>query len=288
MDGDRRPLHAAAVAGSGVAAHRDGLPVGAEMSFHWEMLSDARRNETYRAAIAGLVSGKVVYDLGAGVGPMSLYAVQAGARRVYGVETDRDAYQYLRRLARRFPQVVPMRTDAVRGTLPEEAPDVVVCEMWSSWLTDWPMVQALNRIRRRAPRCAVIPARAHHVLQLAYADHRAGTALDFTPGDYAAIFGDPGAVEELSLPVLAATTDFQAAVAPLDTTVSLVPLSTGTVNSLRLWSYEEVRDGHPSPRVGTRSDVLIRWIRPTRVTRGRRVRVRIRHRWDARLRLAVL
>lgn len=287
MDSDRRPLHAAAVAASGVPVPGDPT-VGAEMSFHWEMLTDARRNETYRTAIAAAVPGRVVYDLGAGIGPMSLYAMQAGARRVYGIETDGDAYQYLRRLARRFPQLVPLRTDAVRGTLPEEIPDVVVCEMWSSWLTDWPMVQALNRIRRRAPRCVVIPVRAHHVLQLAYAEHRAGPALDFGPGAYAAIFGDPGAVEEISLPVLAATTDFHDTVPPIDATVSLTPLSSGTVNSLRLWSYEEVRDGHPSPRVGTRSDVLIRWIRPMRVTRGRRVRVRIRHRWDPRLRLAVV
>ena len=266
----------------------DGVQMGAEMSFHWEMLSDARRNETYRAAIAGAVAGRVVYDLGAGVGPMSLYAVQAGARRVYGIETDRDAYWYLRRLARRFPQIVPLRSDVVRGALPEEAPDVVVCEMWSSWLTDWPMVQALNRIRRRAPACAVIPVRGHHVLQLTYADHRAGTALDFVPGTSVAIFGDPGAVEEMSLPVLAATTDFHGQISPLDAAVALTPLSTGTVNSLRLWSYEEVRDGHPSPRAGTRSDVVIRWVRPFRVRRGRRVRVRIRHRWDARLRLTLL
>jgi SAM-dependent methyltransferase len=266
----------------------DGARVSTEMSFHWEMLSDSRRNEVYRAAIASAVSGRVVYDLGAGVGPMSLYAVQAGARRVYGIETDRDAYQYLRRLARRFPQFVPVRGDVVRGALPDEAPDVVICEMWSSWLTDWPMVQALNRIRRRAPHCAVIPVRAHHALQLAYAEHRAGTALAFVPGSYAAVFGDPGAIEEMSLPALAATTDFQAAVPPVDTIVSLVPLTGGLVNSLRLWSYEEVQDGHPSPRTGTRSDVLIRWVRPFRVTRGRRVRVRIRHRWDAGLRVTIL
>lgn len=264
------------------------MGMGTEMTFHWEMLRDSRRNDAYRAAIAGQAPGRIVYDLGAGVGPMSLYAVEAGARRVYGIETDRDAYQYLRRLARRFPQFVPVRGDVVRGALPEEAPDVVVCEMWSSWLTDWPMVRALNRIRRRAPRCAVIPVRGHHVLQLAYADHHAGTAFEFVPGAYVAIFGEPGAVEEMSLPVLAATTDFQDAVPPIDTIVSLVPLTSGPVNSLRLWSYEEVREGHPSPRAGTRGDVLIRWVRPFRVTRARRVRVRIRHRWDAALRFTIL
>lgn len=265
-----------------------GAQVGAEMGFHWEMLSDSRRNATYRAAIAGAVPGRVVWDLGAGVGPMSLYAMEAGARRVYAIETDRDAYQYLRRLARRFRHLVPVRGDAVRGTLPDEPPDVVICEMWSSWLTDWPMVQVLNRIRRRAPRCTVIPARAHHVLQLGYADHHAGAALAFVPGTYAAVFGDPGAIEEMSLPVLAAMTDFQAPIPPLDVTLALVPLASGTVNSLRFWSYEEVRDGHLSARAGTRSDVLIRWVRPFRVTRGRRVRVRIRHRWNERLRCVIL
>lgn len=259
-----------------------------DMSFHWEMLSDSRRNDVYRAAIAGAAPGRVVYDLGAGIGPMSLYAMQAGATRVYGIETDRDSYRYLRRLARRFPQFHPVRGDAVRGTLPEEGPDLVICEMWSSWLTDWPMVQALNRIRRRAPRCTVIPARGHHVLQLGYADHHAGAALEFAADAYAAVFGDPGAIEEISLPALAATTDFQRIVPALDTTVSLVPLTSGTVNSLRFWSYEEVRDGHPSPRIGTRGDVVIRWVRPFRVTRGRRVRVRIRHRWDMRLRCTIL
>lgn len=262
--------------------------VGAEMSFHWEMLSDGRRNATYRAAIAGAAPGRVVYDVGAGVGPMSLYAMEAGARRVYAIETDRDAYQYLRRLARRFPDLVPLRGDALRGPLPDEPPDVVICEMWSSWLTDWPMVAVLNRVRRRAPRCTVIPARGHHVLQLGYADHHAGAALDFAPGTSAAVFGEPGAIEEMSLPVLAAMTDFQAAVPALDATVALVPLANGTVNSLRFWSYEEVRDGHLSPRAGTRSDVLIRWVRPFRVTRSRRVRIRIRHRWDDRLRCVIL
>jgi type I protein arginine methyltransferase len=272
-------------------AEREGgarAQVGAEMGFHWEMLSDGRRNAAYRAAIAAAAPGRVVYDVGAGVGPMSLYATEAGARRVYAIETDRDAYPYLRRLARRFPDLVPVRGDALRGPLPDETPDVVICEMWSSWLTDWPMVQVLNRIRRRAPRCVVVPARGHHVLQLGYADHYAGPALAFTPGTYAAVFGDPGAIEEMSLPVLAAMTDFQATVPALDTTVALAPLATGTVNSLRLWSYEEVRDGHLSPRAGTRSDVLIRWVRPFRVTRGRRVRVRIRHRWNDRLRCAIL
>jgi SAM-dependent methyltransferase len=262
--------------------------MGPEMSFHWEMLSDSRRNDAFRTAIAAAVPGRVVYDIGAGVGPMSLFALRAGARRVYGIESDRDAYGYLRRLARTFPQFVPVRGDAVRGTLPEEPPEVVICEMWSSWLTDWPMVQVLNRIRRLAPRCAVIPVRGHHVLQLAYADHRAGAELAFAPGTYAAVFGDPGAVEEMTLPGLAATTDFQHAVRPIETTVALAPLASGAANAIRLWSYEEINDGHPSPRIGTRGDVLIRWIRPVRVRRGRRVRVRIRHAWNAGLRLAVL
>jgi len=49
------------------------------------MLNDFERNAAYRAAIRESAAGRVVYDLGAGVGPMSFYALAAGARRVVGL-----------------------------------------------------------------------------------------------------------------------------------------------------------------------------------------------------------
>lgn len=264
-----------------------GDPMPADLGFHWGMLNDHDRNAAYRAAIRRAAPGRVVYDLGAGVGPMSYYALRAGAKQVYAFEVDPDVLPHLRRLKRTFPNFVPIWTDVLRGHLPEEPPDVVVCEMWSTWLTDWPMIRALARILRRAPRARVIPARGHHVLQLVQARHRSGVPFLAAPGSEATVFGEPFDTGEMSLPALAFSTDFQRRIRPIDVTVSLTPLTTGTVNAIRLYSYEEVSPGHILPRIGTRCDELLRWIAPLRVQRGRRVRVRIRHRWDAGLRITV-
>lgn len=258
-----------------------------EVGYHWYMLNDHDRNDAYREAIRRIAPGRIVYDLGAGVGPMSYYALTAGATRVYGFEVDREIYPYLRRLTGTFPNFVPIRADARRAALPREVPDVVVCEMWSAWLTEWPMVQVLNRIRRRAPGVRVVPARGHHVVQLVQARHRSDLPVQFPAGAEAALFGEPLATAEMSLPALVSVTEFRRRVPPINAVVDLVPLTTGTVNAVRLFSYEEVSAGHLLPRTGTRTDELLRWIGPIEVRRGRRVRLRVTHRWDTRLRLRV-
>ena len=56
------------------------------LSFHRFLLSDKAR-ELYRRALFDQVrSGDVVLDLGTGTGILALFACQAGARRVYGIE----------------------------------------------------------------------------------------------------------------------------------------------------------------------------------------------------------
>jgi predicted RNA methylase len=258
-----------------------------DVGYHWGMLNDYDRNAAYRTAIRRAAPGRILYDLGAGVGPMSYYALTAGARRVYGFEVDREAYPSLRRLTRRFPNFVPIRSDILRGRLPRDVPDVIVCEMWSAWLADWPMVRALRRILRRAPAAFVIPARAHHVAQLVQARHRAGFPVVFPPGTQATTFGEAFATADMSLPALVCVTDFHTPIAPIDLTVPLLPLTTGAVNAIRFYSYEEVSKGHVLPRIGTRSDELLQWITPVHVRGGHRVRVRIQHRWDTGLRASM-
>jgi predicted RNA methylase len=259
-----------------------------DLGFHWGMLNDPDRNSAYRAAIRRAAPGRVVYDLGAGVGPMSYYALASGARRVYGFEVDPDVYPYLRQLKRRFENFVPIWTDIVNGRLPKDPPDVVVCEMWSTWLTDWPMVKALRRILHRTPAARVIPACGYHVLQLVQARHRSGMPIQLVPGTEAAVFDQPFATSDMSLPALACVTEFRHRIPPIDVVVSVIPLATGTANAIRLYSYEEVSAGHILPRLGTRSDEMLRWITPLSVRRGRRVRVRIRHRWDTDLKITVV
>ena len=257
----------------------------ADVGFHWVMLNDYDRNAAYRAAISRIASGRIVYDLGAGVGPMSYYALTAGARRVYAFEVDPDAYPYLTRLTRTFPNFRALRTDVTRERLPREAPELVVCEMWSAWLTEWPMIKTLNRIRRRAAGVRVIPARAYHCVQLVQARHRAELPIEFAAHAEATLFNDACAVGEMSLPAFACKTDFQRLVGPVDVGVEITPLTTGTVNAVRLYSYEEVSVGLILPRLQTRADELVRWLPPMRARRGRPIRLRIRHRWDSGLRI---
>lgn len=258
-----------------------------DAGYHWMMLNDYDRNAAYRAAIRRAVPGRVVYDLGAGVGTMSYYALKAGASRVYGFEVDRDAHPYLVKLRRAFPQFTPLRADLRRGRLPSERPDVVVCEMWSAWLVEWPMVRVLNRIRRAAPSSLTIPVRGYHVVQLVHIAHRARVPLQVAPGTAAGVYDENFATAEMSLPALACATDFDTPIGPVDAEVSLVPLTSGIVNGVRLFSFEEVSPGGILPRIGTRKDEILRWVRPLRVTRGRRLRVRIQHRWDGSPRVRV-
>lgn len=258
-----------------------------DVGYHWYMLNDYDRNRAYRDAIRTAAPGRIVFDLGAGVGPMSYYALAAGAARVYGFEIDREIFPFLHRLTRSHPNFAAIRGSALRARLPRDGPDVVVCEMWSAWLTDWPMVQILNRIHRRRPRVRVIPACGYHIVQLVSARHRSDLPVRFPPGAEASTFGEPLATSDMSLPALACVTDFQDRIAPLDAVVTLTPFATGTVNAVRLYSYEEVSAGLVLPRTGTRTDELLRWIRPIRVRRGARVRLRVRHRWGPGLSVRV-
>ncbi|XP_060577099.1 protein arginine N-methyltransferase 6-like [Ruditapes philippinarum] len=63
---------------------------------HEEMLSDTVRTNAYRYAILKnyeKIRGKVVADIGAGTGILSVFCVQAGAKKVYAIEASDMAKQ---------------------------------------------------------------------------------------------------------------------------------------------------------------------------------------------------
>ena len=63
---------------------------------HEEMLKDEVRTKSYMKAIDSnrhLFQGKVVLDVGAGLGILSMFAARAGAKKVYAVECSGIAQQ---------------------------------------------------------------------------------------------------------------------------------------------------------------------------------------------------
>lgn len=122
-----------------------------ELWIHRQMLSDQTRGKLYRRAFFEVIRpGDVVLDVGAGTGLLSLFAAQAGAKKVYAVERTRIA-----ELAGQLIQLNGMAEviSLIRGEiesveLPEKA-DVIVSELLGPYGVDENMLPALALARDR-------------------------------------------------------------------------------------------------------------------------------------------
>lgn len=126
------------------------------------MMADNPRMRAYAQAIAAVCPGKVVCEVGVGLGPLSLMALKAGARKVYGIEGNPPAIDLATRVmaangfdATRFIPVPGMSTAV---TLPEPV-DVVLSETLDSLGLGENTVHLLGDARRfLAPGGVFIPA----------------------------------------------------------------------------------------------------------------------------------
>ena len=108
------------------------------LEVHRLMLGDQIRNETYRKAIANAVkSGDVVLDIGAGTGILSLFAAQAGARKVYAVERTKMAEMAEALIKKNGMEdcVTVIRADAETIQLQENV-DVIISEWMGGYGVD--------------------------------------------------------------------------------------------------------------------------------------------------------
>ncbi len=105
---------------------------------YYEMMSDPVRTDAFRRAVKRAVRpGDVVVDLGAGLGILSFFALQAGARKVYAIEK-MDSIELFREVARLNgldKRIVFIHGNSKECTLDEKA-DVIVSETLGSFALD--------------------------------------------------------------------------------------------------------------------------------------------------------
>lgn len=130
---------------------------------HRLLVADEVRTRAFRDSIDAVVeSGAVVVDVGAGSGILSLFAAQAGARRVYAIERAPGAAAIAQQMVadNGFQEIVHvLQTDAEAALLPERA-DVIVSEWLGCYGVDENMLAPVLTIRDRwlKPGGTIIPS----------------------------------------------------------------------------------------------------------------------------------
>ncbi|KAM3860851.1 protein arginine N-methyltransferase 6 [Diretmus argenteus] len=138
-----------------------------DVTIHEEMIADHVRTNTYRSGIlrnSESIRGKVVLDVGAGTGVLSVFCVQAGARKVYAVEACSIADQAVKIVKQNHMED---RIQVIRGTvetvdLPEMV-EVIVSEWMGYALLHESMLNSVLYARDKwlkKPGGLILPSRA--------------------------------------------------------------------------------------------------------------------------------
>ena len=118
---------------------------------YYAMTNDERRNACYRAAIARIVPGKSVVDIGTGADALlARFAIEAGARKVYAIEMLPESFDRAAKLLAQKgleSRIHLIYGDATRVELPEKV-DVCVSELLGMIASSEGAAVILNRARR--------------------------------------------------------------------------------------------------------------------------------------------
>ncbi len=99
------------------------------------LMADSVRMDRYREAIRRVCAEKIICEIGVGLGPLSLMALQAGAKRVYGIELGRDVLEFTTKIARDHgfdaSRFIPLPGLSTEIELPERV-DVILSETLDS------------------------------------------------------------------------------------------------------------------------------------------------------------
>ncbi|XP_035233957.1 probable protein arginine N-methyltransferase 6 isoform X2 [Stegodyphus dumicola] len=125
----------------------------ADLSIHRVMIGDYTRTQTYRKAILTnykLFHQKVVLDVGAGTGILSLFCAQAGAKKVYAIEASSIATEAQKVVATNgyADRIIVMQEKMEDANLPEKV-DIIVSEWMGYMLMYESMLPSLLYARDR-------------------------------------------------------------------------------------------------------------------------------------------
>jgi precorrin-6B methylase 2 len=161
---------------------------------YYQMLSDKVRMESFRKAIQKSVRrGDVVVDLGAGTGILGIWALQAGASRVYAIEQS-DSIELAREIAKVngcVDRIDFIKANSLEVELDQKA-DVLVSETLGSFAIDENLLRFLPDARQRllkpggrilpsALRLFAAPVEAPEIWDKVDFWHRRPGGVDFSP-----------------------------------------------------------------------------------------------------------
>ncbi|KAH8382213.1 hypothetical protein KR009_002369, partial [Drosophila setifemur] len=132
---------------------------------HHEMLSDKVRTSTYRSALLeneATVRGKTVLDVGCGTGILSIFASQAGASQVVGIDNSEIVYTAMDIVRKNKVQNVKLVKGRLEDTeLPEEKYDIIISEWMGYFLLYESMLDSIIYAREHhlSPNGIILPSR---------------------------------------------------------------------------------------------------------------------------------
>ncbi|XP_030760142.1 protein arginine N-methyltransferase 6 [Sitophilus oryzae] len=127
-----------------------------DLEIHKLMLKDSTRNNAYQKAILNNknnILNKVVLDVGAGTGILSILCAQAGARKVYAVEAS-ETYKIAKEIVKEngFENVIEVIHSRIEDLTDSEIPekvDVIVSEWMGFYLLHEGMLDSVITARDR-------------------------------------------------------------------------------------------------------------------------------------------
>lgn len=149
------------------------------------MLNDTGRNQFYKAAIERAAPGKVVCDVGAGTGLLSILAAKAGATKVIAVEQDSARAEYMRSIIERVGLLdkIEIVNDNFLNT--DISADVYVSETFNTQIFGEDMIRLSNHARKHngvwIPSQFEIVARVYETHPIFLLDFSHSEAYEFSP-----------------------------------------------------------------------------------------------------------